>query len=206
MDWSPGADPTSPLKTIKTSAFRLWARASCESPLGSVCLWPASLLLLSSLCHLTWITFLSVPHLGPIALPVSLPALQHAVTTPNIQLSHSLPWKNRRMAIFFGALGALHPCFFFSQRHIGARMTKHRTHHLLACSVGTRSKFRWDAKVQFFSIGGFCVCKHCEWYVNTGVCSVPVFQCVLVSVWSPMWYLSEYLSTSAHRKHTLLSQ
>lgn len=55
----------------------------------------------------------------------------------------------------------------------------------------------------FFSIAGFtCVCKH-EWHINAGgMCSVPVFQCVLVSVCSPMWYLSEYRSTSAHRKHT----
>lgn len=53
-----------------------------------------------------------MPRLGPIALPISLPALQHAVTTTNILLSHSLPLKNRRMTNFLGALGALHPLFF----------------------------------------------------------------------------------------------
>lgn len=95
------------------------------------------------------------------------------------------------------------PRFFLWQRHIGAIMTKHIMHQLLACSVGTRSKLRCDAKVAFFSRAGFtCACKHCEWHINTGVCSVPVFQCVLVSVCSPLWYLSEYRSTSAHRKHT----
>lgn len=119
---------------------------SCPSQLRQIC--PSNLNHAAS--QLTWITFLSVLRLGPIAEPISLSALQHAVTPPNILHSHSLPWENRRMTIFLGALCALHPCFFFWLWHIGARMTKHIMPQLLACSIETGSKFRWDAKVQFF--------------------------------------------------------